>query len=68
MTFMQELEEIINRHSVENASNTPDWLLAEYLNGCLEVYEETIQKRDKWYGDKHFDPEATIDLEDKKDE
>jgi hypothetical protein len=35
--FRDELEELINRHSMENGSNTPDFVLAEYLVKCLIV-------------------------------
>lgn len=50
MTFEKELEELINRYSKENGSNIPDFILAEYLNECLKNFNQTINKRDKWYG------------------
>lgn len=48
--FQNELEQLINRHSMENGSDTPDFILAEYLVGCLKVYDATIEKRCTWYG------------------
>lgn len=48
MTFLVELEKLINKHSIENESNTPDFILAEYLRGCLTNYAETMKKREKW--------------------
>jgi hypothetical protein len=45
-----EIEQAINRCSAENASNTPDFILAEYLTGCLEVYNKAIRMREDWYG------------------
>lgn len=48
--FRKELETLINRHSRENGSNTPDFILAEYLEGCLQVFDETLAKREIWYG------------------
>jgi len=48
--FAEELETLINKYSVENDSNTPDFLLAEYLIGCLAAYSVTCLKRDTWYG------------------
>ena len=48
--FEKELEELINRHSQENASNTPDFILAQYLQGCLLVFNTAIQQRETWYG------------------
>ncbi len=41
--------EIINRNSIENDSNTPDFILAEYLVNCLENFGATVIHRDDWY-------------------
>jgi hypothetical protein len=49
-TFEEELEDLINRHSKENGSDTPDFILANYLVGCLENYNKTLKRREKWYG------------------
>lgn len=49
-TFLKDLETLINKHSVENASDTPDFILAEYLGLCLSAYQQTITKRDNWFG------------------
>lgn len=48
--FEKELADLINRHSLENGSNTPDFILAKYLRKCLETYNEIIGERDKWWG------------------
>lgn len=48
--FREELEQLINRLNVENGSNTPDFLLADYLMDCLIAYNNIITKREKWYG------------------
>lgn len=45
-----EIKAAINRHSAENGSNTPDFILAEYLTDCLEVWDRTVRAREKWYG------------------
>ena len=47
--FRKELEGLINKHSMENGSNTPDFLLAEFLNSCLAAFDLAVQQRDKWY-------------------
>ena len=44
--FEQELERIINANSIENGSNTPDWILARYLIQCLWAYEYAVNERD----------------------
>ena len=50
MTFRDELEVLINRHSIENGSNTPDFILAEYLTRCLFAFEAATNHRERWYG------------------
>ena len=56
--FEKGLEELINSHSMENDSNTPDFILAEYLQECLDSFNNTTNKRDKWNGAK-LKPEST---------
>jgi hypothetical protein len=34
----------------ENPSNTPDFILAEYLTACLTAYNTAVQHRAAWYG------------------
>jgi hypothetical protein len=58
--FEKELESLINRTSQENGSDTPDFLLAGYLTDCLKAYENTITKRDAWYGFKPFGKYETM--------
>lgn len=48
--FQKELEELINRHSLENDSNTPDFVLAAFMQRCLDAYTMATNRRDKWYG------------------
>lgn len=48
--FAQQLAALVNRYSLESASNTPDFILAEYLCKMLIAYEETVQRRAEWYG------------------
>jgi hypothetical protein len=37
--FRSELEKLCNRFSRENESNTPDFVLADYLIECLNAYD-----------------------------
>ncbi len=48
--FKKELESVINRHSMENFSNTPDFILADYLMDCLDAFCKTANTRERWYG------------------
>jgi len=53
--FRKDLAEVLNRHSMENGSNTPDFLLADYLISCLRALDAAIGMRSKWYG-RHDSP------------
>lgn len=46
--FRLELKDLINKHSKENGSNTPDFILAEYLNKCLEAFNSAVMHRDNF--------------------
>lgn len=48
--FRKDLESLINRHSMENGSNTPDFMLADYLTACLVNFDRIVSAREKWYG------------------
>ena len=48
-TFEIELISLINYHSQENISNTPDFILGQYLLGCLAAFNVAIQQRETWY-------------------
>ncbi len=49
-SFEQEIAKVINRFSKENESNTPDFILADYLASCMLAYNKAISERDRWYG------------------
>lgn len=48
-TFERELVGLINRYSQENESDTPDYILANYLLDCLAAYNRALQIRERWY-------------------
>lgn len=49
-SLRKSIEQVINLHSAENASNTPDFILAEYLMNCLSAFDWATKQRDAWYG------------------
>lgn len=51
--FQKELAAVINRHSRESGSNTPDFILAAYLSACLDAFNDACKSREKWYGVHH---------------
>ena len=46
----RDLTALINRYSLENESNTPDFILAQYLAACLDAYNMALIQRARWYG------------------
>lgn len=50
--FKRDLTQLLNKHSLENLGNTPDFILAEYIIECLKNYSFTVTRRDNWYGDR----------------
>lgn len=50
MGFQDDLQELINKYSKENESNTPDFILAEYLVDCLNTFDKVSKAREHWYG------------------
>lgn len=44
--FETELRDLINRHSKEKGSNTPDFVLADYLTTCLKNFDYYVRYRE----------------------
>jgi len=53
--FEEELRKLINQFSIETESNTPDFILAQYMLGCLSNFNLAVRNRDTWYSFKPFD-------------
>ena len=50
--FRQELEKLINSNNQEAGSDTPDFILADYLTDCLAAFDRAVTRRAWWYGHK----------------
>jgi hypothetical protein len=57
-SFEKELEELINKYSKENDSDTPDFILATYISECLIAYARAVNDRDEWYKFKPLNVDA----------
>lgn len=51
--FQEDLRCLLNQHSRENQSGTPDFILAQYLLAQLYLFDQTTRDRDLWWG---FEP------------
>lgn len=63
--FKNELQSLVNKHSLENQSDTPDFILADFIEGCLFAFNNAITDRSTWYGkDKPaFTPRLAVENE-----
>jgi hypothetical protein len=48
-TLSEDIQAAINSHNGEARSNTPDFILAEYLMACLHAFEAASNERERWY-------------------
>ena len=46
LDFEKELESLINKHSIENESDTPDFVLSSFLYSCLQSFKYAVKKRE----------------------
>lgn len=62
-SFRRRLEQLINEFSEENGSDTPDFILANYLIDCLDAFDNAVNHREVWYGrgEEVVDAPATIE-------
>lgn len=50
MCLEKELSSLLNKYSAESDSNTPDFILAQFMLGCLQSFNTAIQQRETFYG------------------
>ena len=48
--FKKAIESAVNECSMESGSNTPDYILANYLMNCFDAFNEATQQRETWHG------------------
>ena len=58
--FRKELASLINKFSLENGSNTPDFILAQYMFSCLVAFNEAFNRREIWYSPNSLEEECLI--------
>ena len=53
-TFESQLRRLLNTWSMEKTSDTPDFVLCQYMATSLEAFSAAVRRRDHWYGFKPF--------------
>ncbi len=46
-TFVDDLTDVINRHGKNSECDTPDYILAIYVDECLDAYRYAVQRREQ---------------------
>ena len=63
--FRKDLENLINRHSMENGSSTPDFILANYLINSLKAFDcATLARLSHQYTNKSENHDEPVEIED----
>ncbi|MBW1812110.1 MAG: hypothetical protein JRJ39_00180 [Deltaproteobacteria bacterium] len=48
--FREELEQLINKHSIENYCDMPDFLMADMICGFIDTVGASVKKNLDWHG------------------
>ncbi|QIG74885.1 hypothetical protein EVC12_250 [Rhizobium phage RHph_I42] len=63
-TFREKLQLLINMHSMENGSNTPDFILAHFLTEQLRLFDSVVTTRASYRGEAPIPVEVSTTTED----
>lgn len=61
MNLARRIAGAINSVSAENGSNTPDFILANYLVSCLDAFDRAINARTEWFEPTTEEPASQND-------
>lgn len=48
--FKEELETLLNCHSIDSETETPDFILAQFLIDTIDAYSKVRDQTDRWKG------------------
>ena len=51
--FRSELTKLLNKFSMERNSDTPDWIMRQFLCDSLRSFDEAVKQRNNWYKNKY---------------
>lgn len=58
--FARELQQLLNRHGIDNDLVSPDFVIADYVIKHLEVYRDVVLRRDRWIAPPPPPPMAPV--------
>lgn len=48
MSLHSELADLLRANNRESDCNTPDFILANFMLGCLDVFNSAVEERDEY--------------------
>lgn len=60
MDFGLELRDLLNRYNRESESDTPDFILRDFLLNALKSFDAAVGERERWYGREAWPQEPII--------
>lgn len=48
--FPEQLRRLLNRNGIDTKTSTPDHVLASYLIGCIGIFQDATDNRERWFG------------------
>lgn len=64
--FEKEVTRLLNHHSQESVSDTPDFILAVFLTDCLTAWNDATVRREMWYGRRVGDGKELLEVKAQK--
>lgn len=56
-----DLRKLLNTYSAENGSDTPDFILAEFMMNSLDAFNKATNRRKEWFAPKEDENEPQED-------
>ena len=56
--FRRNIEAALNRNSAEKGSDTPDYILARFIEECLLAFDQAVRDRDEWHDFRPWEKET----------
>lgn len=53
--FTKDLRELLNKHSIDTMTGTPDFILEEFISRMLINYTDAIRKSVGWRGEVTYE-------------
>ena len=60
VSFIADLVSALNCNSMENGSNTPDFILGKFMDDCRAAFDAAVREREKWHRDPFLEHQPKL--------